>query len=150
MTRSYFTSLDMLVPRKTDVGTFNLGGQTNQDANGAEYKYTQAMDYLRKAAPGVKKTDLDVQGSKDSLVKSGLSPSTVDIYVQKQLAWTSARQKWDAARTLAIGKGCKSMQWILFPDIYPRNKSHTSNGSRPYQPSEGAQVCKFPRTLSSL
>ncbi|PTB37465.1 hypothetical protein M441DRAFT_30603 [Trichoderma asperellum CBS 433.97] len=103
VTRSYFTSLDMLVPRKTDIGTFDLNGGASQDANSQEYKYTLAMEYLRKAAPAsAQKTNNDVKGSKDTLVKRGVPATTVDLYVEKQLNWSTARAKWDAARNEAI------------------------------------------------
>lgn len=105
VTRSYFTSLDMLVPRKTDIGTFDLNGGASQDANSQEYKYTLAMEYLRKAAPAsAQKTNNDVKGSKDTLVKRGVPATTVDLYVEKQLNWSTARAKWDAARNEAIGE----------------------------------------------
>ncbi|KAH7166681.1 hypothetical protein DER46DRAFT_600727 [Fusarium sp. MPI-SDFR-AT-0072] len=103
VTRSYFTSLDMLVPRKTDIGTFDLSGGSSSDVNSPEYKYTQAMDYLRREAPGsVRNTNNDVKGSKDTLIKRGLPATTVDMYVEKQLNWSAARAKWDAARNEAI------------------------------------------------
>lgn len=94
----------MLVPRKTDVGTFSLGSAINQDPNNGEYKYTQAMDYLRKVAPGISNTELNVKDNADSLVRKGVPRTTVDMYVEKQLAWTGARQRWDAARTMAYGR----------------------------------------------
>jgi hypothetical protein len=107
VTRSYSTSLDMLVPRKTDVGTFDLTGGASQDPNSPEYKYTLAMEYLRRPAPAIavaNRNDNDVQGAKDSLIKKGIPASTVDMYVQKQLKWSESRVKWDAARNEAIGK----------------------------------------------
>ncbi|RGP77961.1 hypothetical protein FLONG3_3918 [Fusarium longipes] len=105
VTRSYFTSLDMLVPRKTDIGTFDLSGGSSNDVNSPEYKYTQAMTYLRGEAPGsTKNTDNDVKGSKDILIKRGVPATTVDMYVEKQLSWSAARAKWDAARNEAIDK----------------------------------------------
>ncbi|KAF7555599.1 hypothetical protein G7Z17_g2055 [Cylindrodendrum hubeiense] len=103
VTRSYFTSLDMLVPRKTDIGTFDLNGGASQDVNSQEYKYTLAMEYLRNAAPGsARSTNNDVKGSKDTLIKRGVPPTTVDMYIEKQLNWSMARAKWDAARNEAI------------------------------------------------
>jgi hypothetical protein len=110
VTRSYFTSLDMLVPRKTDVGTFDLSGGAVQDPNSPEYKYTLAMEYLRRPAPGMNaanRNDNDVQGAKDTLVKRGVPASTVDMYVEKQLKWSESRVKWDAARNEAIGEWTK-------------------------------------------
>lgn len=107
MTRSYSTALDMLVPRKTDVGTFDLTGAAIQDPNSPEYKYTLAMEYLRRPAPAItvaNRNDNDVQGAKDSLIKRGIPASTVDMYVQKQLKWSEARVKWDAARDESNGK----------------------------------------------
>lgn len=95
----------MLVPRKTDIGTFDLSGGATHDVNSQEYKYTLAMDYLRRKAPGsVYNTNNDVKGSKDTLMKRGVSATTVDMYVQKQLKWSEARAKWDAARNEASGK----------------------------------------------
>ncbi|KAJ2987717.1 hypothetical protein NUW58_g4349 [Xylaria curta] len=103
VSRSYLTSLDMLVPRKTDIGTFDLSGGAGQDPNSPEHKYTLAMEYLRRAAPGtVNNSANDVQGAKDSLVKRGIPASTIDMYVRKQLKWSEARTKWDAARNEAI------------------------------------------------
>ena len=63
----------MLVPRKTDVGTFDLSGGAVQDPNSPEYKYTLAMEYLRRPAPGMNaanRNDNDVQGAKDTRVRS--------------------------------------------------------------------------------
>jgi hypothetical protein len=96
----------MLVPRKTDVGTFDLTGVATKDPNSPEHKYTLAMEYLRKPAPAMKALsifDNDVKGAKELLVKKGIPPTTVDVYVEKQLKWSEARQKWDAARNIAIG-----------------------------------------------
>jgi hypothetical protein len=99
----------MLVPRKTDVGTFDLTGGAAADRNSPEYKYTLAMEYLRKPAPGLQgksanATENDIQGSKDLLIKRGVPASTIDMYVAKQLKWSESRVKWDAARNEAIGK----------------------------------------------
>jgi hypothetical protein len=95
----------MLVPRKTDIGTFDLSGGSSHDVNSPEYKYTQAMDYLRREAPGsTRNTNNDVKGSKDTLIKRGVPATTVDMYVEKQLNWSAARAKWDAARNDAIGE----------------------------------------------
>ncbi|KAF4946128.1 hypothetical protein FGADI_11406 [Fusarium gaditjirri] len=129
VTRSYFTSLDMLIPRKTDIGTFDLSGGSSHDANSPEYKYTQAMDYLRREAPGsARSTNNDVKGSKDTLIKRGLPATTVDMYVEKQLNWSVARAKWDAARNEAIGESFAFLQDIGI--------LHTVTEARESQPSK--------------
>jgi hypothetical protein len=105
VTRSYYTSLDMLVPRKSDISTVDLGGGSSQNANSQEDKYALAMEYLRNAASGsASNTNYNVQGSKDALVKRGVPASLLSVYVEKQMKWAEARAKWDAVQNEAIGE----------------------------------------------
>jgi hypothetical protein len=97
-------ALDMLVPRKIDVGAFDPSGTSGRDLDGPEYKYAQAMEYLRGSAPGINKTDNNLKSAKESLVDQGVSATTVDMYVEKQLKWSEARSKWEAARVDAMGE----------------------------------------------
>ena len=76
--RSYSTALDFLVPRKATIGT------KNQIRSPGEASYDAAMAFLTKKAA------------------NGKTP--VDVYIEKQTAWTMAQDAWDKAKIEARRK----------------------------------------------
>ena len=99
------TALDMLIPRKSDISSFNINSDLSGDGSSA---YSQAMKFLRS-----KETILtpksDIMGSrllsaKGTLEAGGVSGTVVDRYVEKQIALSEARGKWDAVRSEALGE----------------------------------------------
>jgi hypothetical protein len=69
------------------------------------------MGFLRNPAPdNTSQTSNDVTSARESLVKNGLPPRTIDVYVEKQLKWAEAQAKWDAVRKEATGKGKAYLQ----------------------------------------
>ncbi|GIJ92596.1 hypothetical protein Asppvi_001874 [Aspergillus pseudoviridinutans] len=103
VTRSYYTALDMLVPRKTDIGSVDVETDFSSESKS---KYSQAMRFLR-SKESILTPDSEVKGSRVALVKDkaaqiGIQGTVVDRYVEKQLAWSEARGKWDAVRSEAL------------------------------------------------
>lgn len=99
------TALDMLIPRTTDISLFNVDSDLSGDGSST---YSRAMKFLRS-----KETILtpksDILGSrllnaKNNLKAGGVSGTVVDRYVEKQIAWSEARGKWDAVRSEALGE----------------------------------------------
>ncbi|KAI1340032.1 hypothetical protein F5Y15DRAFT_415460 [Xylariaceae sp. FL0016] len=101
--RSYMVALDMLVPRKTDIGSIDVATDLSGES---QSKYSQAMRFLRSREStltpqsGIKSTKLYELGGK--LMEQGVEGTVVDRYVQKQLAWSQARGEWDAVRSAAL------------------------------------------------
>ena len=99
------TALDMLIPGKTDIGSVDVESDLTGDGSS---KYSQAMRFLRSKET-VLTPKSDVVGSrlhdaKNMLETNGVSGTVVDRYVEKQLAWSEARGRWDAVRSEALGK----------------------------------------------
>ena len=105
VTRSYMTALDMMVPRKTEIGSIDVDSDLSGDGSS---KYSQAMKFLRsKETVLTPKSDVvgsRLRSAKDKLEANGISGTVVDRYVEKQIAWSEARGNWDAVRSEALGK----------------------------------------------
>ncbi|KAJ5725158.1 uncharacterized protein N7483_006515 [Penicillium malachiteum] len=102
VTRSYYTALDMLVPRKTDIGSVDVSTDFSADSKSP---YSEAMRFLR-SKESILTPNSEIKGSKVALAKDkaaqiGIQGTVVDRYVQKQIAWSEARGKWDAVRSEA-------------------------------------------------
>lgn len=99
------TALDMLVPRKTDIGSVDVDSDLTSDGSS---KYSQAMKFLRsKETLLTPKSDIvgsRLRSAKDKMEGNGISGTVVDRYVEKQIAWSEARGKWDAVRSEALGE----------------------------------------------
>ena len=99
------TALDMLIPRKTDISSFNINSDLSGDGSST---YSQAMKFLRsKETILTPKSDIlgsRLLGAKSTLEVAGVSGTVVDRYVEKQIAWSEARGKWDAVRSEALGE----------------------------------------------
>ncbi|KAK7705649.1 hypothetical protein SLS64_003602 [Diaporthe eres] len=76
--RSYAAALDMLIPEDAPIDTDK--STTNKTA--AADRYVAAMKYLTSNAPNSSK-------------------SVIDVYVEKQQAYSEAMNKWEAAKTKA-------------------------------------------------
>lgn len=79
--RSYAAALDMLIPEDAPIDMDNA----SQAKSKAAERYTTAMTYLTSLAPNSSKT-------------------VVDVYVEKQQAWTNAMKEWDHDKQAARGK----------------------------------------------
>ena len=103
----------MLIPRKTDIGSVDVDSDLGSDGSS---KYSQAMRFLRSKetllTPKSEIVGSRVRGGKDKLEANGVSGTVVDRYVEKQIAWSEARGKWDAVRSEALGE-VKSFDNIL-------------------------------------
>ncbi|KAJ6031762.1 hypothetical protein N7540_002494 [Penicillium herquei] len=102
VTRSYYTALDMLVPRKTDIGSVDVSTDFSAESKSP---YSEAMRFLR-SKESILTPNSEIKGSKVALAKDkaaqiGIQGTVVDRYVQKQIAWSEARGKWDAVRSEA-------------------------------------------------
>ncbi len=99
------TALDMLVPRKTEIGSTEVDSDPGSDGSS---KYSQAMKFLRSKetvlTPKSEIVGSRLRGAKDKMEVNGVSGTVVDRYVEKQIAWSEARGKWDAVRSEALGK----------------------------------------------
>ena len=99
------TALDMLVPRKTDIGSVDVDSDLSGDGSS---KYSQAMKFLRSKetllTPKSEIVGSRVRGARDKLEVNGVPGTVVDRYVEKQIAWSEARGKWDAVRSEALGE----------------------------------------------
>jgi hypothetical protein len=99
------TALDMLIPRKTDIGSLEPEAKLSGDSSS---KYAMAMRFLRSKetvlTPKSEIAGSRLRSSKDKMEAQGVSGTVVDRYVEKQLAWSEARGKWDAVRSEAQGK----------------------------------------------
>ncbi|KAK4228622.1 hypothetical protein QBC38DRAFT_523461 [Podospora fimiseda] len=76
--RSYAAALDMLIPEDAPIDTptdVGVGGHKTQAAE----RYLMAMKYLTSLAPNSTKT-------------------VIDVYVEKQEAWSVAMKEWDRAK----------------------------------------------------
>ncbi|KAH7129531.1 hypothetical protein B0J13DRAFT_530307 [Dactylonectria estremocensis] len=87
VSRSYYTTLDMLIPRKTDIGSVDVDTDFEADSKS---KYGQAMRFLR-SKESILTPDSEIKGSKVALAKNkaremGIQGTIVDRYVEKQLA----------------------------------------------------------------
>ena len=96
------TALNMLVPRKTEIGSIDTETELSGDSTS---KYGMAMKFLRSKetilTPQSQIVSSRLKSAKDKVEAQGLSGTVVDRYVEKQLAWSEARGKWDAVRTEA-------------------------------------------------
>ena len=119
--RSYGAALDMLIPEDAPIDDLD---KSNETKNKAAERYVAAMKYLTSTVPNSSK-------------------SVVDVYVEKQQAWSDAMKEWDQAKQAARGK------WSIFhpffqmtnePKPRPRGYSQTQfrdsrditmNGTRP-------------------
>ena len=95
----------MLVPRKTDIGSVDVDADLTGEGLS---KYSQAMKYLRSKetilTPKSEIVGSRIRGAKDKMEANGVSGTVVDRYVEKQIAWSEARGKWDAVRSEASGE----------------------------------------------
>ncbi|MCJ1404411.1 hypothetical protein MMC11_007636 [Xylographa trunciseda] len=101
--RSYMTALDMLIPRKTDIGSVDVDKDFNSESAS---KYSQAMRFLR-SKESILTPDSEIKGTRiqqvrDKLQGQGIQGTVVDRYVEKQLEWSVARGEWDAVRSEAL------------------------------------------------
>lgn len=107
------TALDMLVPRKTDIGSVDVESDLSGDGSS---KYSQAMKFLRSKetilTPKSEILGARIRGGKDKVEANGVPGTVVDRYVEKQIAWSEARGMWDAVRSEAQG-GVKSYHKTL-------------------------------------
>ena len=117
VTRSYMTALDMLVPRKTDIGSIDVDSDLTGDRTS---KSSQAMKFLRSKetllTPKSEVLGSQLKGAGDKMQAKGVPGSVVDRYVEKQMAWSEARGKWDAVRSEALGKACSMSDLVKFTD----------------------------------
>ena len=74
--RSYLAALDMLIPEDAPIDTDKSTGAKSAAAE----RYVGAMKYLTSPAPGSNRT-------------------VIDLYVEKQQAYSEAMNKWEAAKT---------------------------------------------------
>lgn len=99
------SALDMLVPRKTEIGSLDGESDLNNVENTS--KYAQAMKFLQSKeaihAPQSAILGSRQQGAKDQTEARGVLGTVAERYVKKQLAWSEARGEWDAARSEALG-----------------------------------------------
>jgi hypothetical protein len=77
--RSYAGALDMLIPEDTPVDM----DSTTTAKTAAAQRYTAAMKYLTSPASGNK--------------------SIIDVYVEKQQAYSDAMSQWDHAKQVVRG-----------------------------------------------
>ena len=96
------TTLDMLIPRKTEIGSIDAEAELSGEFTS---KYGMAMKFLRSnetiLTPQSQIVGSRLKSAKDKVEAQGLSGTVVDRYVEKQLAWSEARGKWDAVRSEA-------------------------------------------------
>lgn len=81
VSRSYAAALDMLIPEDAPIDDLDKGTETK---NKAAERYVAAMKYLTSTVPNSSK-------------------SVVDVYVEKQQAWSDAMKEWDHAKQAARG-----------------------------------------------
>lgn len=79
--RSYAAALDILIPEDAPIDTGNATGARSQAAE----RYATAMKYLTSTVPNSSRT-------------------VVDVYVEKQQAWTDSMKEWDRAKQAAKGE----------------------------------------------
>ena len=79
--RSYNAALDMLIPEDAPIDT----DKTTTSKTAAAERYVGAMKYLTSVAPAS-------------------SRSVIDVYVEKQQAYSAAIDKWEAAKAKARGE----------------------------------------------
>lgn len=79
--RSYAGALDMLIPEDAPIDT----DKSSTTKTAAAERYTTAMKYLTGPAT------------------SGGNVSVIDIYVEKQQAYSDAMSAWDHAKQLVRG-----------------------------------------------
>lgn len=90
--RSYAAALDMLIPEDAPIDTDK--STTNKTA--AADRYVAAMKYLTSNAPNSSK-------------------SVIDVYVEKQQAYSEAMNKWEAAKAKAR---CKYLHYYIAKMVY--------------------------------
>ncbi|UPK92186.1 hypothetical protein LCI18_003121 [Fusarium solani-melongenae] len=95
--RSYGAALDMLIPEDAPIDDLD---KSNDAKNKAAERYTAAMKYLTSTVPNSSK-------------------SVVDVYVEKQQAWSDAMKEWDQAKQAARAEAKR-----IFPDSVPRQQGH--------------------------
>lgn len=99
------TALDILVPRKTDIGSVDVESDLTGDGSS---KYSQAMRFLRSRetllTPKSEIVGARVCDGKDKFVANGVSGTVVNRYVEKQITWSEARGKCHAVRSEAQGE----------------------------------------------
>ena len=98
------TALDMFIPRKTDISSIDVDAELSNDSSS---KYAMAMKFLRSKET-VLTPKSDITGSRYKTAKEKVETqcicgTVVDLYGEKQLAWSEARGKWDAVRSEAHG-----------------------------------------------
>jgi hypothetical protein len=79
--RSYSAALDMLIPEDAPIDT----DKTTTSKTAAAERYVAAMKYLTSVAPGSSKT-------------------VIDVYVEKQQAYSLSMDKWEAAKAKVRGE----------------------------------------------
>lgn len=110
----------MLVPRKTDIGSIDVDSDLSGDGSS---NYSQAMKFLRSKetllTPQSEITGSRLRGAKDRMEANGIPGTVVDRYVEKQIAWSEARGKWDTVRVEALGevKPYRNTLTVSNPDV---------------------------------
>ena len=145
------TALDMLIPRKTDIGSVDVEKDFESDSTS---KYSQAMRFLR-SKESILTPNSEIKGSriqqlKDKVQSQGVQGTVVDRYVEKQLAWSIARGDWDAVRSEALGKWIHSYQWWSLTNMTERRGARISCGAsvccfvlRSAERSQACMPCDF-------
>ncbi|RTE76712.1 hypothetical protein BHE90_008799 [Fusarium euwallaceae] len=98
VSRSYAAALDMLIPEDAPID--DLDKNNTQTKNQAAERYVAAMKYLTSTVPNSSK-------------------SVVDLYVEKQQAWSDAMKEWDHAKQAARDEAKR-----LFPNSIGRQQGH--------------------------
>jgi hypothetical protein len=109
VSRSYAAALDMLIPEDAPIDDLDKSTETK---NKAAERYVAAMKYLTSTVPNSSK-------------------SVVDVYVEKQQAWSDAMKEWDQAKQAARGKWStfhSLVQMINETKTRPRGCSQTQLG----------------------
>lgn len=85
--RSYAAALDMLIPEDAPIDT----DKATSSKTAAADRYVAAMRYLTQNVPNSSK-------------------SVIDVYVEKQQAYSEAMNKWEAAKAKAR---CKCFRYYI-------------------------------------
>ncbi|KAH7268206.1 hypothetical protein B0J15DRAFT_578227 [Fusarium solani] len=97
VSRSYAAALDMLIPEDAPIDDLDKSTETK---NKAAERYVAAMKYLTSTVPNSSK-------------------SVVDVYVEKQQAWSDAMKEWDQAKQAARDEAKR-----MFPNSVGRQQGH--------------------------
>ncbi|KAI8716368.1 hypothetical protein NCS52_00930200 [Fusarium sp. LHS14.1] len=97
VSRSYAAALDMLIPEDAPIDDLDKSTETK---NKAAERYVAAMKYLTSTVPNSSK-------------------SVIDVYVEKQQAWSDAMKEWDHAKQAARDEAN-----TLYPNSVGRQQGH--------------------------